>query len=434
MGVGKTKAALWSWRYLNRMGVANKLLIVAPLSTLKFTWLREIHTTLPGVKAVVLHGGRKKRQKLLLDNPDAQIFIINHDGLKVLINELFYATEIDTLVLDELAAYRNNSQRSKVMREFAKKFRWAWGMSGRPMPNAPTDCWAQCKILTPHTVPKYFRHARTALMTQISQFKWVSKPDAVEQAMKWMQPNVRYSLDDVVELPPAITRMIDVDLSEEQKRAYTKLSNEFVLMLQEKVITAANAGVALGKLLQVGAGYVYSTNPLYVTLNSEPRQEALLEILNEAPFKTIVFTPWRHLIDNLSVLLQQNDIDHAMVHGDTPKREEVFNAFQNTNKYRVLLAHPQTLAHGLTLTAATTCVWYSPVASLEIYEQANARIRRVGQQHKTQFFHLQSTAVERRMYALLRKKQKLQDEFLALIKAATETDDDTAEDEWWDTH
>jgi SNF2 family DNA or RNA helicase len=107
-----------------------------------------------------------------------------------------------------------------------------------------------------------------------------------------------------------------------------------------------------------------------------------------------------------------------MVHGDTKDRNTIFNDFQNSVKYRVLLAHPQCVHHGLTLTAATTIVWYSPMPSLEVYEQANARIRRVGQRHKQQFLHLQATPVERKVYQMLRTKQKLQDKFLDLVVSA----------------
>ena len=176
-----------------------------------------------------------------------------------------------------------------------------------------------------------------------------------------MQPNVRYSLDDVVELPEAISRVIDVELSAEQKTIYRRMANEMAVMVKEQKITAANAGVALVKLLQVGAGYVYTDNPLYVTLDSDPRKEMLLEILDEAQHKVIVFAPWRHLIQGLSGLLTKNEIDHAVIHGDITKRELIFNDFQNTPRYRVLLAHPQCLHHGVTLTAATTILWYSPV-------------------------------------------------------------------------
>jgi SNF2 family DNA or RNA helicase len=74
--------------------------------------------------------------------------------------------------------------------------------------------------------------------------------------------------------------------------------------------------------------------------------------------------------------------------------------------------------HGLTLTAATTIIWYSPVASLDIYEQANARIRRVGQKHKQLFLHLQSSQIERKVYQMLRNKQRTQDAFLEMIKTS----------------
>jgi SNF2 family DNA or RNA helicase len=418
MGTGKTRAALWAWRYLYNSGVAAKLLVVAPLSTLKFVWLRELMITMPELKAAVLHGTRKHRLELL--RTDCDVYIINHDGLKTIAMELAVRDDIDSMIIDELAVYRNhNSIRSRQMRVFAQRFVWVWGMTGRPMPNAPTDVWAQCKILTPHTVPKYFRYAKTTLMQQVSQFKWVPRAGAVETALTWMQPAVRYSLDDVVELPEAIDRTIDVEMSKEQSKAYRKLSNEFVVMIREQKVTAANAGVALGKLLQVGAGYVYTYNPDYVTLDSADRQALLLELIAEAPHKVIVFAPWRHLIVNLSALLTEKEIDHAVVHGDIPRRETIFNAFQNTLQYRVLLAHPACVHHGVTLTAATTIIWYSPVTSLEVYEQACARIRRVGQKNKQLFLHIQSTAVERKVYGLLRAKQRLQDEFLQLLKQST---------------
>src|SRR5262249_49476617 len=231
---------------------------------------------------------------------DYDIFIINHDGLKTIDEEIFERKDIDTLVIDELAVYRNpRSQLSKRMQAFAKRFVWVWGMTGRPMPREVTDVWAQARILTPHRVPKYFRHAQSMLMYQIDQFKWLPREGAVERAYEWLQPAVRYSLDDVVELPEAISRDIEIDLTQEQDETYRKLSNEFAVMIKNKRITAANAGVALGKLLQVAGGYVYTENPQYVVLDSEPRQQALLDVIEQAPHKLIVFAPWRHQIGHL---------------------------------------------------------------------------------------------------------------------------------------
>jgi SNF2 family DNA or RNA helicase len=419
MGTGKTKAALWAWDYLNKEGYAQKVLIVAPLSTLNFVWLREAFATLPHRKVAILHGPKSVRLQRLAD-PEAEIFVINHDGLKVIEKELAERTDIDTLILDELAVYRNNSARSKNMRNFAKRFPWVWGMTGRPMPNTPTDVWAQCRIVTPATVPKYFRLARDMLMVRKNQFLWLPKPDAVNTAFKMMRPQSRFSLDDVLELPELVVPPPrDVELSPEQDRIYTRMVREFRAMVEEKVITAVNAGVAMSKLLQVACGYVYTKNPEYVTLDSTPRQTVLLEIIEEVEGKLLIFVPYRHALAGLSALLTTEKVDHAVVHGGTTNRDEIFNLFQNTDKYTALLAHPKCLAHGLTLTAARTIVWYSPTASLDLYEQANARIRRVGQLHKQQVLHLQGTAVEKKIYRLLQGKQRIQDQFLKMLEEGT---------------
>jgi SNF2 family DNA or RNA helicase len=417
MGTGKTKVALWAWDSLYSDGYAQKALVVAPLSTLNFVWAREVFATLPHRKAVVLHGSKKHRLDLL--RGDADIYIINHDGVKVIEEELSLRTDIDVLILDELAVYRNNSQRSKRMRTFAQRFNWVWGMTGAPMPNEPTDVWSQCKIVTPSTVPKYFKQAQEVLMNRVNQFKWVPKPDAVETAFRMMQPSVRYALDDVVELPEIISRTIDVDLSPEQKKAYEKLVKEFRVLVEGKAINAMNAAAAMSKLTQVALGWVYTTSPEFVKLDSSPRMEALLEIVEGAANKVLVFVPFLHATEGISELFTNHTIEHAVVHGGTKDRDQIFNLFQNTAKYKVLLAHPQCLSHGLTLTVADTVVWVSPVSSLEMYDQANARIRRVGQKHKQQILHLQATPVERRIYTLLRNKQTIQDKLLNLFEEAT---------------
>jgi len=418
MGTGKTKAALWAWDYLRSNKCAGKLLVVAPLSTLSFVWMREVFATLPHRKAVVLHGTKKKRLENLADET-AEIFIVNHDGLKVISADLQARDDITALVIDELAVYRNNSQRSKLMRTFVNKFEWAWGMTGSPMPNNPTDVWAQCKILTPHTVPKYKRLAEEELMTRINNFILKPKPDAVHKAFSWMQPSVRYTLDDVTELPDMVERTIDVDLSSEQKHVYKKVANELQVLVKEKVVTAQNAAVAVGKLLQIGCGWVYSKSPEFVTLDASPRIDALLDLIESAQRKVIVCVPFRHAIDGLADRFAKEGIDYAMVHGQVSGRDQIFNLFQNSDKYKVLLAHPQCVSHGLTLTAADTTIWYCPIASLEIYSQMNARIRRVGQKHKQQFLHLQATPVEKKLYALLRAKQTIQDKLLDMFEEQT---------------
>ncbi len=420
MGTGKTKSALWAWDYLHGNKLAGKCLVVAPLSTLNFTWAREVFQTLPDVKVSVLGGvGISKEQRLARLDQDADIYVINHHGIGVIHNELHARTDITTLVLDELAVYRNNSQRSKVMRKFAQRFDWVWGMTGAPMPQEPTDVWGQCMIVTPHTVPKQRTHARDMLMYKVNQFLWKPKADAVERAFSMMQPSVRFSLDDVVELPEVIYRNVDVPLTKEQERVYKALVDDFKAQVANKTITAVNAAAAMGKLLQVSQGWVYSSQGT-ADVGAQPRLDALKDLIESAAHKVIVFVPYRHAIDGVSEFLKTHNIEHAVVHGDVTNRDGIFNAFQNTAMYKVLVAHPGCISHGLTLTAADTIVWFGPIASLETYEQANARITRVGQQHKQQVIHLQATPVEKRIYNLLRSKKKVQDELLDLFETASE--------------
>lgn len=418
MGTGKTKAALWAWDYLRNAGVAGKLLVVATLSTLNFVWAAEAFATVPHRKVAVLHGSKKKRLEAL--NSDAEIYVINHDGLKTIHTELSLRTDIDTLCLDELAVYRNNSDRSKAMRKFAERFKVVWGMTGRPMPNEPTDVWGLAKVVTPHTVPKFFRQAQEMLMRKVNDYKWVPRDNAIEAAFKMLQPSVRYSLDAVVELPEVVSRTIDVPMSDTQKKVYKKMADLFQADVGKDTITAVNAAVAMGKLLQVSGGWVYAGDTV-VPVDSGPRQATTVDLIEENERKLLLFVPYIHAINGLSPVLEAAGIEHCVVHGGVSQNERsrLFNLFQNTDKYKVLLAHPACLAHGLTLTAADTIIWYMPITSLDIYDQANARITRVGQKHKQKVIHLQSTPVERKIYSLLRQKSNVQDALLTMLSNAT---------------
>jgi len=343
-----------------------------------------------------------------------------------LLPELKLHPEIDTLVIDELATFRNPNDRSKMMLKFAEPMKFVWGMTGSPMPNEPTDVWMQCKIVTPHTVPRFRTHARDMLMTKKGEYLWLPKADAVDRAYSWMQPAVRFTLDDVVELPEIVERFIDVPLTPEQDKAYTAMKNALQVLVGRHEINAMNAAAAMNKLLQIAGGYVYDDKKGTVELDSDPRKDLLVDLIRAAPKKVLVFCPFRHMVEGLSKVLGTDPkspdyIEHAVIHGDvTPgMRNTIFNAFQNTPEFKVILAHPGCMSHGLTLTAADTIIWYCPLPNYDIYEQANARIRRIGQKHRQQIIHLQGTPVERRIYRLLSQKAKVQNLLLDLFEDAT---------------
>lgn len=426
MGTGKTKCAIWSFLYLKRQKRATKMLVVAPLSTLVFTWQREAFEIDPNIKVAILHGSAKQRRKKLAEDHD--IYVVNHDGLGVIEKELHARKDIDVVCIDELAVYRNKSERTKRMVALAKTRAWVWGMTGSPMPHEPTDVFYQCKVVTPDTVPNYFSHFRSQVMYPLGNMqKWVPKTDAVEQAYSVMQPSVRFTIDEVAELPECIERYVDVDMGQLQQKVYKDIASHCQSVFQSgDQVTAANAGAAMQKLLQISLGWVYVTDKNgtkgVAPLDNIKRIEALVDAIESTSRKVLVFVPYIHALEGIGSALTDEKIDYAIVSGDTPAktRNSIFSVFQTTNKYKVLLAHPQCVAHGITLTAADTVVWFGPITSLETYDQANHRIRRVGQKHKQQIIHLQSTAMEKRVYKMLSSKQDVQKSFLKMFADGNE--------------
>ena len=427
MGTGKTKAALWAWDYLRSNGLAHKALICAPLSTLEFTWMSECFGTIPHMmsKGRVLHGTKAQRLKRLAD-PDAEFFVINHDGVGVIFDELQKRPDIDTFIIDELASFRNVGPRQKVIREVAKNRTWVWGLTGSPMPRAPTDVYGQAKIVTPERVELRWTHFRDELMTREAEHIYVPKPDAIEKAYRVMQPAVRYRLADVAELPPVVYRTgfiddlpaVEVAMSAEQTSVYNQMKNQLYAQWKNNEVTAANAGVKLMKLVQIAAGWVYDDDGNTQALDATDRLQALVDLVEANERKVMVLVPFRHALLGVSRVLDKAGVGHAVVHGDVTGKERanIFTLFQQTDKYHVLLADPGTLSHGLTLTAADTALWYAPITRFETYEQTNHRIIRIGQKYKQQIVHMQASQADKYAYGILRRRDNVQKAFLALFE------------------
>jgi SNF2 family DNA or RNA helicase len=421
MGTGKTKSAIWAYHFLRINKRVKRMLVVAPLSTLRFVWEREIFSTMPGLKVTVLTGSATKRHKLLAEPAD--IYVVNHDGVKVLYNALKKRGDIDVYCFDEAAAYRNaNTERSKLARELTVRAAYVWGMTGSPTPRDPVDAYGLAKLVTPETAPRSKSHFRQDTMLQVSQFKWVPKRGAADTVSQTLQPAVRFTLDEIVELPPVYEREIQLEMGERQAKTYAQLKEHAAALLKEGTITAVNGGVLFGKLLQTSIGWVYGNDGKTYELDNHARIDALLDIIDSTESKVLVFSPYISAMQGIGRTLKKEKIDHATVSGDTPlkERSDIFQKFQNTDGIKVINAHPECMSHGLTLTAADTVVWFGPTTKLETYEQANARIRRVGQTRKQQIIRLIASPVERMTYDRLMQRRNLQDSVLEMIAELTE--------------
>jgi SNF2 family DNA or RNA helicase len=430
MGTGKTRCALWSFDYLKKLGLAHKMLVVCPISTMTFTWAAEVLKATPHLRWTVLYGTAEQRHKKLADDK-VDIYIVNHDGLKVIHKEVLKRRDIDVLCLDELAVYRNNTIRTRIATKVAERMTTVWGMTGSPMPNYVTDIWNQIRIITPHRVPKYFSHLREELMYRLNEWKWVNKPGAVDKAFNYFQPAVRYTLDDIMELPEAyVPPPIETALGKEQKRIYDELRKYAMAMVDKGEVTALNAGVVMSKLLQVSTGWLYDSKHNIHELDGGARLQALADIIDAAQGKTIVFVSYLHALNGVHRYLMKHaakkgkeaqlHMPHMIQGSVSPKeRTRIFNAFQNTDDRAPLVAFPKCISHGVTLTAADTVVWFGPSLSAETYDQGNARIRRVGQARRQLFAHLSSTPIEKQVYNLLTKRLLQQDSFLSLLEDAS---------------
>lgn len=421
LGTGKSLASLWAYDYLRSIGQMNKVLVISPLSTLERTWADELFNHFPHLTFGVLHGTKKRRIALL--NEDFDVYIVNHDGVGIIEPHLKDRTDIDLVIVDEIAQCARNAGTTKwkVINSVVnkhKKPRACWGMSGTPTPNAPTDAWAQCRLLVPEQVPPYFGRFKATVMRQITQFKWLPKSDATDTVRKIMQPAVRFTRDECLDLPPIMFETRAVPLTKEQGKAYKEMLTRLRTAADNGDITAVNEAVKMGKLVQIACGVVYADDGSEVTIPSTPRIDETKAIVEAAEGKVIVFVPYVSSVKMLAAELSK-DFSVEVIHGGVSKseRDRIFSAFQKTKDPKVLVAQPAAMSHGLTLTAASTIVWYSCITSNEVFEQANGRINRPGQKMNNFIILLEGTPVESRIYARLRKKQKMQGALLDEVKA-----------------
>jgi SNF2 family DNA or RNA helicase len=420
MGTMKTMSTLWAADYLIEVGVIKRALIVAPLSTLERVWGDEIFLSFPRRSFAVLHGDRTKRRALFRESH--HFYIVNPDGIHTVADMLGRRDDIDLVIIDEVAEYRNaQTDKWKRMNAILTPARWGWGLTGAPTPQAPTDAYAQVKLLRPEAVANLsFTRFRMATMSQYGTFQWVAKPDAQEQVFNLMQPSIRFRKADVIDLPPTTVQERECALSPEQRRHYVKLVKESVTEIQSTAVTAVNAGVLLGKLVQAATGVVYGQGGEFLRIDAGPRIRVVEEVVEESEGKVIVFVPFTGALQMLAEHLSKRwsvDIVDGSV-GET-KRNRIFQAFQQDTHPHVLIAHPRTMAHGLNLTAATTIVWYAPYASHAIYEQACERVARPGQTRGTAIIHLSGTPVERKIYKALRDRRQMQSVLLDMVELDT---------------
>lgn len=412
-GTGKTSAAIWAADYLMNKGVIKKVLVICPLSIMYSAWQADVFKTAMHRTCGVAHGSASKRKKILDEGYD--FTVINYDGTTVILSELQQA-KFDLIIVDEANSYKTPSTRRwKTLAKLIEPTTWLWMMTGTPAAQSPVDAFGLAKLVSPARVPKFSTAWRDRVMAQVSKFKWVPKSIATDEVFRALQPAVRYTKKECLDLPDIVHQMRDVELTPQVVKYYSELKKQLLIEAAGEQISAVNAAASLSKLLQISAGAVYTDKHDVVQFDVSPRLSALSEVLEETTNKVVVFVPFLHSIDVVSEYLTKEGITNDVIKGAVTARDRsvIIDRFQRETDPRVLIIQPQSAAHGITLTAADTVVFWSPVMSVETYLQCIARIERVGQVNKMLVVHLRGSEVERKMYEMLQGKvnshQKLVD-------------------------
>lgn len=406
-GTGKTLSALWAADYLMTRGAVRRCLILCPLSIMHSAWFSDLNNSIIHRSAVVAHHTKSTRRIEMIQG-DYEFVICNYDGLNLVADEVINDGRFDLVIVDEANAYKTiTTKRWKTLKSILRPDTHLWMMTGTPASQSPADAYGLAKLVNPEGVPKFFTAWRDQVMYKATMFKWLPKANAREQVFEALQPAIRYAKDQCLDLPPVVTMTREVPLTPQQKKYYDLLKDRMMVQASGETITAVNAATGVSKLLQISCGAAYTDDGEVVEFDAAPRLGVLEEILEETSRKVIIFAMFRSSLDTIQNHLTKCNITNERIDGSVSasKRADIITRFQNRPDTRVLVMQPAATAHGITLTAADTVVFFGPLMSVEQYIQCIARADRKGQNSdKVTVVHIESSPIEKKMFKALTSK------------------------------
>ena len=403
LGLGKTVITLTAVQELIDDFQIFKVLVIAPKRVAEDTWSREHEKWdhLAGLKISKVLGSAKQRQAALKRKAD--MYVIGRDNVKWLCEELQGEWPFDTVVIDELSSFKNpQAVRFKCLRKVITRSERVIGLTGTPSPNGLMDLWAQIYLLDKgerlgRTLSAYReKYFRPAVQNGYIVYKWAAVPKAkkeIEEKLKDLC--ISMSADDYLDLPERIDNEIRVTLSQKEMKQYQTMEQEQLLTIEENTVAALNAAAVMNKLLQMANGAVYDEERKVIRIH-EKKLEALEEIAETTSSPLLVFYSYKHDL---------NRIKEYFPEARELKTTEDIKAW-NDGRIPMLLAHPASVGYGLNLQdGGHVIVWYGMTWSLELYQQANARLHRQGQRQTVIVHHIiaDGTADDQVMQALKRK-------------------------------
>lgn len=421
-GTGKTRTRLEVFSRRRAKGV-KAALVLASKSLLEAAWANDCRQFTPWLKTSCAYASNRAEAF----EAKADMYITNHDAVKWLLKQpKAFFDRFDYLIVDESTAFKHHtSARSKALNKIKKYFRYRCVMSGSPNTNSVTDLWNQANILDDGVrLGASFFHFRTSVQQpeQVGRLphmvKWVDRPGA-ETAVGGLLKDItiRNIFEECHDIPKNHSYIVPFKMANKHQTAYEQMERDAVLRLNTGAITAVNAAAVVTKLLQIASGAAYGDNEDYHVVNKD-RYELVADLVEARKF-CIVFFNWRHQKEMLEEEFKARRLTYTVIDGGVSdkKRLEAVNMFQS-GFYKVLLAHPASAAHGLTLTRGTSTIWTSPTYNLEHYIQGNKRIYRAGQTQKTETVNIiAGGTIEEHVYqSMTVKNVKLMDYLEVLRK------------------
>lgn len=386
MGLGKSVSTLTGLVDLRAAFETNKTLVVAPLRVARKVWTDEI-TTWCHVNHLTyarIIGNEAKRWAAI--NTEANIHLVNRENVQWLEAQYIDTEKMkqfrlwpwDTVVLDEAQSFKSqSSKRFASMRRLTTLCERVIELTGTPAPNGYKDLWAQIFLLD--------RGKRLGKTEQAFLDRWFEKKPngygvqlkehAAEEIQELLADIVlTMRAEDYLDLPPVQSNYIKVDLSGPVMQKYRELERAFLAEFNSRTVTAVNAGVAAGKLLQVANGAVYYDDKQNYVEIHDAKLDALEEVLDATSGPVLIAYGFKHDLARLKRLMDKycpkNDKTWDVL--KTKESEEKWNRGETD----YLLLHPASAGHGLNLqkSGSETIVWFGLTNNLELYAQLNARL------------------------------------------------------------
>lgn len=432
MGTMKTLSTLWAadWLMQQHPKGTFRALIVAPLSILQRVWGDGIFKNFLSRRTFeILHGSAEKRLATL--HKPADFYIVNFDGVGVgahtrkrfeldgFSKALCDRDDIKLAIIDEASGYRDaTTKRHRIARLVVGKRPYLWLLSGTPTPNAPTDAYGLAKMVN-NAFGKSFGTFQQETMLKLTQFKWVAQKDGYDKARRLLTPSIRFDIKDVWNGPESTTQQREIPLTDQQKKLMAQLKRDLqVTMKAGDPITAPNEAAARTKYIQISLGAIYDENHRVHLIDATPRLRELVDVIEQTERKVVIFVPLTSIVDLLYKGLSKR-WGCVVINGDVSakQRAENIRLFAEDENVRIVIADPQTTAHGINeFVVADTVVWYGPTEKTELFIQGNKRVNRPGQKYPNTVIQLVSNPLEREIYRRLENNESLQGALLEMVR------------------